>query len=71
MHQSITNIAQECPVKRTTVDSWIHTLEDMLIAYEISVFTHLTKNIIPCEDFLKSLPSCVIWLNRLSLKKYG
>ncbi len=40
---NVTNISRECQVKRTTVDSWISILEDMLIAYQIPVFTHRAK----------------------------
>jgi len=40
---NITNISRECQVKRTTVDSWISILEDMLIAYQIHVFTNRAK----------------------------
>ncbi len=40
---NVTNISRECQVKRTTVDSWISILEDMLIAYQIQVFTNRAK----------------------------
>lgn len=40
---NVTNISRECQVKRTTVDSWISILEDMLIAYQIPVFTNRAK----------------------------
>lgn len=40
---NVTNIARECQVKRTTVDSWISILEDMLIAYQIHVFPNRAK----------------------------
>ncbi|MCB1118442.1 MAG: ATP-binding protein [Chlamydiia bacterium] len=40
---NITNIARECYVKRTTVDSWISILEDLLIGYQLSIFTHRAK----------------------------
>jgi predicted AAA+ superfamily ATPase len=40
---NVTNIARECQVKRTTVDSWISILEDMLIVYQIHVFTNRAK----------------------------
>ena len=40
---NVTNIARECQVKRTTVDSWISILEDMLLTIQIPVFTHRAK----------------------------
>ncbi len=40
---NVSNISRECHVKRTTVDSWITILEDMLIAYQIHVFTNRAK----------------------------
>jgi len=40
---NVTNIARECYVKRTTVDSWISILEDMLLGYQISPFTYRAK----------------------------
>lgn len=40
---NISNIARECSVKRTSVDSWISILEDMHIAYQIPMFTNRAK----------------------------
>jgi predicted AAA+ superfamily ATPase len=40
---NVSNISRDCHVKRTTVDSWISILEDMLIGYQISVFTERAK----------------------------
>lgn len=40
---NITNIARECYVKRTTVTSWISILEDLLICYQIPIFTQRAK----------------------------
>lgn len=40
---NVTNISRECHVKRTTVDSWISIIEDMLIGYQIPVFTNRAK----------------------------
>lgn len=40
---NVTNIARECQVKRTTVDSWITILMDMLLVYQISVFSNRAK----------------------------
>lgn len=40
---NVTNIARECLVKRTTVDGWISILEDVHIAFQISIFTHKSK----------------------------
>lgn len=40
---NVTNIARECYVKRTTVNDWISILEDLLICYQITVFTQRAK----------------------------
>jgi len=36
---NITNVARECEVKRKTVENYIHILEDLLLAYQLPVFT--------------------------------
>lgn len=40
---NLTNVARECYVKRTTVMSWMSILEDLLISYQIPVFTQRAK----------------------------
>ena len=40
---NVTNIARECHVKRTTVNDWISILEDLLICYQINIFTQRAK----------------------------
>ncbi len=40
---NVTNISRECGVKRTTVSSWISILEDLLIGFQLSVFTERAK----------------------------
>ena len=40
---NLTNVARECMVKRTTVASWISILEDLLIAFQLQVFTNRAK----------------------------
>lgn len=40
---NLTNIARECFVKRTTVISWMSILEDLLICYQLPVFTQRAK----------------------------
>lgn len=40
---NITNIARECHVKRTTVNDWMSILEDLLISFQIDVFTQRAK----------------------------
>jgi len=40
---NVTNIARECHVKRTTVSDWISILEDMLVSYQIPIFTIRAK----------------------------
>lgn len=36
---NITNIARECEVKRKTVENYIHILEELLLAYQLPVFS--------------------------------
>lgn len=36
---NITNIARECEVKRKTVENYINILEDLLLGFQLSVFT--------------------------------
>lgn len=43
---NITNIARECEVKRTTIQSWISILEDLLIAFQLPVFTRRAQRIL-------------------------
>ena len=40
---NITNISRECYVQRTTVHDWITILEDLLICYQLQVFTKRAK----------------------------
>ncbi len=40
---NVTNIARESYVKRTTIINWISILEDLLIAYQIPIFTQRAK----------------------------
>lgn len=40
---NITNIARECMVKRTTVNSWLSILHDLLITFEIPIFSWRAK----------------------------
>lgn len=40
---NVSNISRDCAVKRTTVDSWISILEDMLIGYQLHIFTDRAK----------------------------
>jgi len=40
---NITNIARECEVKRKTVENYISILEDLLLAYQLPVFTRKAK----------------------------
>lgn len=40
---NLTNVARECMVKRTTATSWISILEDLLIAFQLPVFTKRAK----------------------------
>lgn len=40
---NISNVSRECHVKRTTVYEWLSILEDLLICYQITMFTHRAK----------------------------
>ncbi len=40
---NITNIARDCMVKRTTVSSWLSILHDLLITFEIPIFSWRAK----------------------------
>jgi predicted AAA+ superfamily ATPase len=40
---NVSNIARECQVKRTTVIDWIAILQDLLILYQINMFTQRAK----------------------------
>jgi len=40
---NIANIARECGVKRTTVSDWLTILEDLLICFQINVFSKRAK----------------------------
>lgn len=40
---NIANVARECHVKRTTVSDWIIILEDLLISFQLHVFTQRAK----------------------------
>lgn len=40
---NIANVARECRVKRTTVNDWITLLEDLLICFQLHVFTQNAK----------------------------
>lgn len=40
---NISNIARDCQVKRSTVDSWITILEEMLLAFQIPSFSNRAK----------------------------
>jgi len=40
---NMTNIGRECFVKRTTVNNWICILEDLLIGFQLTMFTQRAK----------------------------
>jgi uncharacterized protein len=40
---NVTNVARECEVKRKTVENYIGILEDLLLAFQIPVFTRKAK----------------------------
>jgi uncharacterized protein len=40
---NLTNIAQECHVKRKTLEGYMQVLSDLLLAYELPVFAHRAK----------------------------
>ncbi|HBS47650.1 TPA: ATPase [Candidatus Dependentiae bacterium] len=40
---NVANIARECHVKRTTVSDWIAILEDLLVCFQINIFSQRAK----------------------------
>lgn len=40
---NMTNVSRECHVKRTTAHNWLIILEDLLICYQIHIFTQRAK----------------------------
>lgn len=40
---NVANVARECHVKRTTVHEWIGILEDLLISFQLNIFTQRAK----------------------------
>ncbi len=40
---TVTNVARDCAVKRKTVENYVETLEDLLLAYRVPVFAHHAK----------------------------
>jgi len=40
---NVSNVARDCYVKRTTVNEWISILEDLLVCYQITIFTQRAK----------------------------
>lgn len=40
---NVTNITRECQVKRTTVTNWIAILEDLLVCFQINIFSQRAK----------------------------
>lgn len=40
---NITNIARECEIKRKTVENYINILEDLLLAYQLPIFSKRAK----------------------------
>lgn len=49
---NISNIARECSVKRTTADSWLSIVEDLLIVYTVPVFSKRAKRILTTQSKL-------------------
>lgn len=43
---NINNIARECHLKRPTVDSWMSIIEDLMIGFQIPVFTKRAKRLL-------------------------
>jgi uncharacterized protein len=47
---NVSNIARECSVKRTTADSWLSIVKDLLIAYTIPVFKKRAKRVLVAQS---------------------
>lgn len=43
---NLNNIARECGVKRSSVENWISILEDLLIGFQIPIFTKKAKRLL-------------------------
>ncbi len=49
---NISNISRECAIKRSTIDSWMSIVEDLLITYKIPVFNRRAKRAITTQPKL-------------------
>ena len=47
---NLSNVARECSVKRSTVDSWFSIVKDLLIAYTIPVFKKRAKRLLASQS---------------------
>ncbi len=43
---NISNIARECGIKRPTINSWMTIIEDLLISFQVPVFTKRAKRLL-------------------------
>lgn len=66
---NVTNISRECHVKITTVNEWISILEDLLICYQINIFTQREQSenlaLIPNFTFLMPVFTMLYFRNHL------
>ena len=49
---NMSNIARECGIKRTTADTWLSIVEDLLIAYKVPVFKRRAKRVLTSQSKL-------------------
>lgn len=49
---NISNIARECAVKRNTAESWLSIVEDLLLVYQLPVFTRRAKRLLSAQSKL-------------------
>jgi predicted AAA+ superfamily ATPase len=47
---NLSNVARECAVKRTTAESWLAIVKDLLIAYTVPVFSKRAKRILVSQS---------------------
>lgn len=49
---NLSNISRECAIKRSTVENWLSIVEDLLLTYQLPVFTRRAKRILSAQSKL-------------------
>lgn len=49
---NLSNVSRECAVKRTTAESWLSIVEDLLIVFQITVFHRRAKRLLSAQSKL-------------------